>query len=81
MAPSQNVHNILGKYSQLARVVAGNQIARAKLLIGRGGNDANILHISEGKASLKDPVLFARQYDDLQVLRADLSGREEGRRA
>ena len=26
-------------------------------------------------------MLFARQYDDLQALRADLRGREEGRRA
>ena len=36
------------KYSHLARVVAGNQITQTKTLIGRGGNDASILQVSQG---------------------------------
>ena len=69
------------KYAHLARVVAGNLIAQSKKLIGRGGSDASILQVSQGKVSLKDHVLFARQYGDLQALRAELRGREEGRKA
>lgn len=67
-------------YAHIARVVASNNVNRARFLIANKPSDAEMLIVDSEHVTLRDPAACAQQYNEIQSRRASRSADVEAKR-